>query len=287
MDNMNVSVGKKNSSTTNSSVKLQGLLFHNALIFTHTNAFLTFQQSLIHLKVCKKLRKNWFEHTRSINVPSRKFNDEALEYFLLNCENICTIDLTQCQLLKTFPQVNENNIHPNLTVVKLASTCVSMESLEQYFDFAKYPTKFVKLKTIDIRGTPALTSFSLRSLNINLNIGMFHRAVDSLLNLQHLLSYIQSNIEIFQNKCNLKNYDKEHNYSKLYILILSSLCNIYRNDQKNCKTSIVDSTTLSIALLLHVPVRTVGGSADNPEQQLILTTASANSYVPIKVLQTL
>ena len=252
MDNTDapaVSAGKKNSSTTNGDIKMQELLFHNALIFTHTNAFLTFQQSLIHLKICKKLRKNWFEHTRSINVPSnRKFNDEALEYFLLNCDNICTIDLTQCQLLKTFPKVNEYNIHPNLTIVKLASTCVSMESLEQYFDFAKHGTKFVKLKNIDIRGTPALTSFSLRSLNINVNIGVFHRALDSLLNLQHLLSYIQTNIEIFQNKYSLKNDDNEYDCIELYLLILSSLCNIYRNDQKNCTTSIVNSTTLSTAL---------------------------------------
>ena len=114
--------------------KVASLLLHRVDIFTYINEFLAFEKSLVYLVLCKKLRLNWFRYTSVLSVPGkRSFGDNELAYFLLNMESLREIDITQCQQVERFPRPVKNNIHPNLISVKLASTCVSLPSLQSYF----------------------------------------------------------------------------------------------------------------------------------------------------------
>ena len=290
--------------------KISDLLFYNPLVFTHTNTFLSFEQRLKHLKICKQLRQCFFQHTRSICPTDayRKFDDQALDFFLSNCKSLVNIILTRCQKIHNFPARNENNIHEKLASVELASTCISLHSLESYFDDVKYhPEKYRNLKTIDIRGTPALNSFCMKYLNMNITIGQFYHAINSLVDLRQFATYIELNINNFQNNNykNINNNKKEdldciNNLNKILLL---SLCHNNKSNIDNNETIVIDDnkkgskntvanpfvgvSSLSIAMMLNVPVRTTGGSIHHPEKQLILTTAFANSYVPKKVLQIL
>ena len=84
--------------------------------------------------------------------------------------------------------------------VELASTCISLHSLESYFDDVKYhPEKYRNLKTIDIRGTPALNSFCMKYLNMNITVRQFYHAINSLVDLRQFATYIELNINNFQN----------------------------------------------------------------------------------------
>ena len=131
--------------------------------------------------LCKQLRLNWFRYTSVLNVPgNRSFGDTELAYFLLNMENLREIDLTQCQNVKRFPQPQKNNIHPNLISVKLASTCVSLPSLQSYFGQSVGLSSFPKLKLLDIQGTPSLAQFCPDTLDMDVNLSTFHLALNSL-----------------------------------------------------------------------------------------------------------
>ena len=177
--------------------KVASLLLHSIDIFTYVNEFLAFEGSLAHLAVCKKLRLNWFRYTSVLSVPGkRSFGDTELAYFLLNMESLREIDLYQCQNVEHFPQPQKNNIHPNLISVKIASTCVSLPSLQSYFGKSVGLSSFPKLKLLDIRGTPSLAQFCQDTLDMDVNLSTFHPALSSLANLHNLLSYITAKISL-------------------------------------------------------------------------------------------
>ena len=261
--------------------KLASLLLHSNDIFTYINTFLEFEESLVDLTVCKRLRRNWFMYTSILSVQGkRSFGDVELAYFLLNMENLRAIDLTQCQKIEHFPQRQKNNIHPNLVSVKLASTSISLPSLKSYFGQLVSLSSFPKLQVIDIRGTPSLAQFCHDTLDMDVKLSTFHHALSSLANMHILLSYIKSKIEIFRHDDH-----REKNCDAFNNLLLSSLSN-YDGPQEFVGDA--DSLNhIAKTILLHLPVLTSGGSTHHPEHQLILTAASANAYVPDIVLREL
>ncbi len=267
--------------------KVASLLLHRVDIFTYINKFLSFEKSLVYLVLCKQLRLNWFRYTSVLSVPGkRSFGDTELAYFLLNMESLREIDLNQCQNVEHFPQPQKNNIHPNLISVKIASTCVSLPSLQSYFGKSVGLSSFPKLKLLDIRGTPSLAQFCQDTLDMDVNLSTFHLALNSLANLHNLLSYIKAKISIFRHEDNRdKNRDAFNN------LLLASFSNYDGGvkAQEFVGGTVAANSINHVAkkVLLHLPVITSGGSTHHPEHQLILTAASANAYVPDVVLREL